>query len=260
VVILTGRRRTLAVPRNWCVRRVRSFTSKRWWPSRPLALRHRRCAVGRSGCAIDDPRAPLLEMVPLMLVLLMSAVPVALPVMFTVSMAVGRRSWRSAACWSRALAPGGCRDDGRALRGQDRHDHDEPSGCYRVILWSAHGIRRPVCWRTRLSKANQDPIDLALLARQRSGISSTTFQGHPVVLHTVRREKPGGRKHSRTEREAAAREMKGAVRPLPRLADCSLWRSKALEAQVSESALKGYRTLAVARGPEIGAPALGRGW
>src|ERR1035441_6614216 len=35
--------------------------------------------------------APLLEMAPLMLVLLMSAVPVALPVMFTVSMAVGSR-------------------------------------------------------------------------------------------------------------------------------------------------------------------------
>src|ERR1700722_11611402 len=35
--------------------------------------------------------APLLEMVPLMLVLLMSAVPVALPVMFTVSMAVGSK-------------------------------------------------------------------------------------------------------------------------------------------------------------------------
>src|SRR5579863_7467349 len=33
--------------------------------------------------------APLIEMVPLVLVLLMSAVPVALPVMFTVSMAVG---------------------------------------------------------------------------------------------------------------------------------------------------------------------------
>ena len=36
-------------------------------------------------------RAPLLEMIPLMLVLLMSAVPVALPVMFTVSMAVGSK-------------------------------------------------------------------------------------------------------------------------------------------------------------------------
>src|SRR5581483_1413631 len=35
--------------------------------------------------------APLIEMVPLMLVLLMSAVPVALPVMFTVSMAVGSK-------------------------------------------------------------------------------------------------------------------------------------------------------------------------
>ena len=34
---------------------------------------------------------PLLEMVPLMLVLLLSAVPVALPVMFTVSMAVGSK-------------------------------------------------------------------------------------------------------------------------------------------------------------------------
>jgi P-type E1-E2 ATPase len=33
--------------------------------------------------------APLFEMIPLMLVLLMSAVPVALPVMFTVSMAIG---------------------------------------------------------------------------------------------------------------------------------------------------------------------------
>ena len=35
--------------------------------------------------------APLLEMIPLMLILLMSAVPVALPVMFTVSMAVGSK-------------------------------------------------------------------------------------------------------------------------------------------------------------------------
>src|ERR1035441_4975946 len=36
-------------------------------------------------------RVPLVEMVPLMLVLLMSAVPVALPVMFTVSMSIGSK-------------------------------------------------------------------------------------------------------------------------------------------------------------------------
>ena len=35
--------------------------------------------------------APLIEMIPLILVILMSAVPVALPVMFTVSMAVGSK-------------------------------------------------------------------------------------------------------------------------------------------------------------------------
>jgi H+-transporting ATPase len=43
--------------------------------------------------------APLTEMIPLMLVLLMSAVPVALPVMFTVSTALGRTSWPSGAFW-----------------------------------------------------------------------------------------------------------------------------------------------------------------
>ena len=46
--------------------------------------------------------APLLEMVPLLLVLLMSAVPVALPVMFTVSMAFGSKELAKRACWSHA--------------------------------------------------------------------------------------------------------------------------------------------------------------
>ena len=48
---------------------------------------------------------PLVEMLPLVLVLLMSAVPVALPVMFTVSMAVGSKELAGAACWSRGSAP-----------------------------------------------------------------------------------------------------------------------------------------------------------
>jgi H+-transporting ATPase len=55
--------------------------------------------------------APLLEMVPLMLVLLISAVSVALPVMFTVSMAVGSRQspWAEPArsrCGSKEPPPG----------------------------------------------------------------------------------------------------------------------------------------------------------
>jgi len=43
--------------------------------------------------------APLIEMVPLMLVLLMSAVPVALPVMLLSAWPSARRNWRSTACW-----------------------------------------------------------------------------------------------------------------------------------------------------------------
>ena len=62
--------------------------------------------------------APLLEMIPLMLVLLMSAVPVALPVMFTVSMAIGSAELAKARRAGHAAQRlGGRRDDGRALRG-----------------------------------------------------------------------------------------------------------------------------------------------
>ena len=57
-------------------------------------------------------------MIPLMLVLLMSAVPVALPVMFTVSMAIGSAELaKRGVLVTRLERLGGCRDDGRALRG-----------------------------------------------------------------------------------------------------------------------------------------------
>ena len=64
--------------------------------------------------------APLVEIIPLMLVLLMSAVPVALPVMFTVSMAFGAKELAQRGVLVTVLkGGGGRRDDGCALRGQD---------------------------------------------------------------------------------------------------------------------------------------------
>ncbi len=97
--------------------------------------------------------APLIEMIPLMLVLLMSAVPVALPVMFTVSMAVGSKELAQARRAGHApQRRGGCRDDGRALRGQDGHDHDEPTGRHRRDPAGARdGSRRAVRRRTRVA-------------------------------------------------------------------------------------------------------------
>lgn len=52
------------------------------------------------------------------------------------------------------------------------------------------------------------------------------------------------------------RVMKGAVRAVAEACGLDSAAIEALEAQVAESALKGYRTLAVARGSETGALAL----
>ena len=52
------------------------------------------------------------------------------------------------------------------------------------------------------------------------------------------------------------RVMKGAVRTVAEACGLQPPAIEALEARVSESALKGYRTLAVARGPETGTPGL----
>ena len=50
--------------------------------------------------------------------------------------------------------------------------------------------------------------------------------------------------------------MKGAVRTIAEACGLQPPEIEALEARVSASAAKGYRTLAVARGPETGAPVL----
>ena len=87
----------------------------------------------------------LIEMIPLMLVLLTCAIPVSLPVMLTVSMAVvSAELAKRGVLVTRLSAGGGCCDNGRALRGQDGHDHNQPIGRH----WSdpARPVRRkPTC-------------------------------------------------------------------------------------------------------------------
>ena len=68
---------------------------------------------------------PFMQMsTPLLLVLLMSAVPVALPVMFTVSMALGwKESGQAGGIGDATQRRGGCGNHRCALRRQNRHDH-----------------------------------------------------------------------------------------------------------------------------------------
>jgi plasma-membrane proton-efflux P-type ATPase len=202
--------------------------------------------------------APLLEMVPLMLVLLMSAVPVALPVMFTVSMAFG----------SKELAMRGVLVT-RLSAAEDAATMDvlcvDKTGTITTnqlavtgVIPLAHATEADVLFAAALAsqEANQDPIDLALLAAAKA---RHVFDNLPIVAPVS--FAPFDAKSRRTEAVVELngqrlRVLKGAVRSVAEACALQPPAIEALEARVSASAAKGYRTLAVARGPETGAPVL----
>ena len=202
--------------------------------------------------------APLLEMVPLMLVLLMSAVPVALPVMFTISMAVG----------SKELARRGVLVT-RLSAAEDAATMDvlcvDKTGTITMNQLAVTGVvpleqatEADVLFAGALAsqEANQDPIDLAFLA---AASERHVFDDRPKVAPVS--FAPFDAKNRRTEAVfeqdgQRLRVMKGAVRTVAEACGLQAPAIEALEARVSASAAKGYRTLAVARGPETGAPVL----
>ena len=202
--------------------------------------------------------APLIEMVPLMLVLLMSAVPVALPVMFTVTMALG----------SKELAKRGVLVT-RLSASEDAATMNvlcvDKTGTITMNQLAITGVipleratEADVLFAGALASqaANQDPIDLAFLtAAKERHIFDNLPKVAPVSFA------PFDAKNRRTEAVVEQngqrlRVMKGALRTVAEACGLQPPAIEALEARVNESAAKGYRTLAVARGPETGTPAL----
>ena len=201
---------------------------------------------------------PLIDMVPLMLVLLMSAVPVALPVMFTVSMAIG----------SKELAHRGVLVT-HLSAAEDAATMDvlcvDKTGTITLNQLVVTGVtpvgsasEADVLFAGALAsqEANQDPIDLAFLAAakerhifdNRPGIAPVSFA--PFDAQSRRTE-------AVVEQSGQLlRVMKGAVRTVAQACGMEPAAIDALEAQMRTSALKGYRTLAVAQGPETGTPTL----
>ena len=202
--------------------------------------------------------APLMEMIPLMLVLLMSAVPVALPVMFTVSMAVG----------SKELAKRGVLVT-RLSAAEDAATMDvlcvDKTGTITMNKLTVTGVNplekateADVLFAGALAsqESNQDPIDLAFLAAAKA---HHVFDGLPAV--TPVSFAPFDAKSRRTEAVVEQngqrlRVMKGAVRTIAEACGLQPPAIEALDARISAAAAKGYRTLAVARGPEKSAPIL----
>lgn len=202
--------------------------------------------------------APLIEMIPLMLVLLMSAVPVALPVMFTVSMALG----------SKELAKRGVLVT-RLSAAEDAATMDvlcvDKTGTITMnqlavtgVIPLAQATEADVLFAGALAsqEANQDPIDLAFLAAAKA---HSVFDGRPAI--TPISFAPFDAKTRRTEAVVEQngerlRVMKGAVRTIAEACGLQPPEIDALELRVSAAAAKGYRTLAAARGLETGTPAL----
>ena len=202
--------------------------------------------------------APLIEMVPLMLVLLMSAVPVALPVMFTVGMAVGAAE----------LAKRGVLVT-RLSAAEDAATMDvlclDKTGTITINQLAVTGViplgqstETDVLFAGALAsqEANQDPIDKAFLtaAKERK-----FFDGLPAMIPVS--FAPFDATNRRTEAVVVVngerlKFVKGAVRSVAQACGLQPPAIEALEARVGESALKGYRTLAVARGQESGTPEL----
>jgi len=202
--------------------------------------------------------APLVEMVPLMLVLLMSAVPVALPVMFTVSMAIG----------SAELAKRGVLVT-RLSASEDAATMDvlcvDKTGTITMNQLAVTGViplenatESEVLFAGALAsqEANQDPIDLAFLA---AANAHHAFEGLAAVkpISFAPFDATSRRTEAVVEQNGQRlRVLKGAVRTVAQACGLQPPEIEALDARVRESALKGYRTLAVARGPETGSPKL----
>jgi len=202
--------------------------------------------------------APLVEMIPLMLVLLMSAVPVALPVMFTVSMAFGAKE----------LAQRGVLVT-RLSAAEDAATMDvlcvDKTGTITMNQLAVTGViplenatEAEVLFAAALAsqEANQDPIDHAFLAAAKD---RHVFENLPKVNPLS--FAPFDAKNRRTEAVIEQNGqrfhvMKGAVRTIAEACGIQPSAIDALEARVSNSTAKGYRTLGVARGPENGAPRL----
>lgn len=194
----------------------------------------------------------LIEILPLSLILLMSAIPVALPVMFTVSMAVG----------SIELARRGVLVS-RLGAAEDAANMDilcaDKTGTLTLNRLSLNGAAAEPPFTAddvirygalASNEANQDAIDLAFLrAAKERGLSD---QGDEMVSFT-----PFSAKTRHTEarivREGRpVRIVKGALHTVAELAAAESKVASRLEARAQAEAQKGSRILAVARAEDDG--------
>ncbi|HVP16363.1 MAG TPA: plasma-membrane proton-efflux P-type ATPase [candidate division Zixibacteria bacterium] len=189
----------------------------------------------------------LLDLLPIILVLLLSAIPVALPAMFTVSMALGSMELAKKGVLVTRLSA----SEDAATMNVLCADKTGTITMNRLSIAKVIPLNRFVEQQVILygalasEEANQDPIDLAFInmAKQQNllGPSFKQLSFIPFDPKTRRTEA------SVQKNDHELRVMKGAVNVIA--AACGLEKNviDQLELRMSDFASKGYRTLAIAK-------------
>ncbi|MGC8673623.1 MAG: plasma-membrane proton-efflux P-type ATPase [Thermoprotei archaeon] len=191
----------------------------------------------------------ILEVLPLALILLVAAIPVALPAMFTIGMALGALQLAKAGVLITRL---NAVEDASSMdvvcmdkTGTITENKLTVAG---VNSLPSYGKDEAIIYGALASQeASQDPIDLAIInyAKENSikldGYSQKTF--HPFDPSTKRTE-------AIVERDGKQFVvMKGAPQILAALSKMDGEQIKAFEDYVDEASQKGYRVIAVGEGP-----------
>lgn len=197
---------------------------------------------------------PLVDILPLMLVLLMSAVPVALPVMFTVSMAIGSAELakrgvlvtRLSASEDAAIMDIVCVDKTGTIT------MNQLAISSVIPLNNSTEIDVLAAGSLASEEANHDPIDIAFLAAAKEKqVFSALPKINPISFS------PFNTLNRRTEAvfEQSGkrfRVIKGALRTIAEVCGQTQKEINLLEEKVKGETLKGSRSLAIARGLENG--------
>jgi len=198
----------------------------------------------------------LLEILPLILILLLSAIPVALPAMFTISMALGSMELvkkgvlvtRLSASEDVATMNILCADKTGTIT-------MNKLSIANIIPLNGFSEREVIFYGGLASQeADQDPIDIAFIAviNQRNVIDESFVQKSFVPFDPrMRRTEALVQKDSQE-----FRVMKGAVNVIAQVCGLDESTIRELEARINQYAMKGYRTLAVAKTDDQNQPRL----
>ena len=198
----------------------------------------------------------LLGILPLILVLLLSAIPVALPAMFTVSTAIGSMELvrkgvlvtRLSASEDAATMDILCADKTGTITMNKLSITD-------AIPLNKFTEEDVIFYGTLASQeANQDPIDLAFIAmaKEKNLVDDSFVQKSFVPFDPNTRRTEALVQKGRHE----FRVTKGAVGVIAQVCGLDHDAIEELETKIGEFALKGYRTLAVAEADDQRQPAL----